>query len=123
MRAVEKLLELGPIQACYPVEGQFLSSYFLVPKNDGFHRFVLNLKRLNEFLQTEHFKMEDWRIAIEIVTRYDFMEKIDLKNAYYSVSIDQDSRKLLLFIFKDQSYEFMCLPNGLSIAPSFLQKF
>lgn len=121
-RAIKELLMLGAIEACCPVEGQFLSSYFLVPKQDGSYRFVLNLKNLNEFLQTDHFKMKDWRTAVKIVNRKDFMAKVDLKNAYYSLPVDQDSRKLLRFVFKGQLYEFRCLPNGLSIAPYIFTK-
>ena len=45
------------------------------------------------------------------------MASIDLKDAYYSVSMDTNHRKYLRFIWKNQLFQFTCLPNGLSSAP------
>lgn len=42
---------------------------------------------------------------------------IDLKDAYYLVKIDKNSRKFLRFIFKDTLYKFTCLPFGLCTSP------
>ena len=36
----------------------FLSQLFMVLKKDGDQRPIMNLKKLNSFVQTEHFKME-----------------------------------------------------------------
>ena len=58
-QAINSLLEKGAIEPCKPSKHQFLSSYFLVPKLNSSFRFILNLKRLNEFIKTSHFKMED----------------------------------------------------------------
>lgn len=41
---IEKLLQKGAIESCLPVQGQFLSSFFLVDKPDGSKRFIINLK-------------------------------------------------------------------------------
>ena len=40
-----------------PREG-FFSTLFLVPKKDGKMRPVINLKALNVFVKSQHFKME-----------------------------------------------------------------
>ena len=42
----------------YPAEEWFLSNIFLIYKKDGGQRPVINLKALNQFVNTEHFKME-----------------------------------------------------------------
>ena len=39
-----------------------------------------------------------------------FMTSIDLRDAYYSVPISPQHRKYLKFIWRDQLYQFTCLP-------------
>ena len=46
-----------------------------------------------------------------------FMSTIDLKDAYYLISIDKSHRKYLRFIFEGEDYELTCLPFGLKPAP------
>ena len=52
----------------------------------------------------------------------DGVASIDWKDAYYSVPIDKDQRKFLAFNWKDKTYQYTCLPNGLSCAPRFFTK-
>ncbi|KAG6438798.1 hypothetical protein O3G_MSEX000234 [Manduca sexta] len=114
---INKLLKLGAIVECSHSDGQFLSSIFLHPKSDGTWRFILNLKKLNNFIATRHFKLEDIRTATKLMTSGCFMATIDLKNAYYLLSITNSDRKYLRFLFQGTLYEFTCLPFGLSTAP------
>lgn len=121
-RAIKNLLQLGAIKQCVPEEPQFISSYFLTPKSDGTFRFVLNLKKLNEFIRTKHFKMEDGRTAEKIIFKNYYLAKLDLENAYFLIPVDEDSSKYLRFIFQGQYFEFVCLPFGLNIAPLIFTK-
>ena len=89
------------IQKCKKSPEQFISSYFFIPKKDVSYRFVLNLKQLNNHINTEHFQMEDLRTAIKLISRGTFMTSVDLKDAYYLCSVAQESRKYLWFIFED----------------------
>lgn len=91
-----------------PRVGQFLSSIFLVPKPDGSSRFILNLKAWNRFLRRPHFKLEDYiglslNYYIQIV-----FTSLDIKDAYFLVSVDKKFRKYLTFSFKDSYYSFNC---------------
>lgn len=112
-----QLMDKGAITLCTPTEGQFISGIFLVPKPDGSSRLILNLKELNKFIITEHFKLENLKTAMRMMSPGIFMAKIDLKDAYYVISIDISCRKYLRFQFEDRLYEFKCLPFGLSTAP------
>ena len=107
----------GAIVPCSPVNGQFVSPIFLEPKASGGFRLILNLKRLNAFITPQHFKQEDYRTACRLVSPSCFMAKLDLKDAYYLVSVHPEFRKYLRFRFRDMLYEFTCLPFGLCTAP------
>ena len=58
MEEVKELLGKAAIVEVHNPQGGFYSNLFLVPKKDGGQRLVINLKALNSFVQTEHFKME-----------------------------------------------------------------
>ena len=100
-----------------PPEGGFFSTLFLVPKKDGGQRPVINLKSLNVFIDAPHFKMEGIHTLKSLLEGGDWLVKIDLKDAYFSVPISQKHRKFLCFQFKDNLYQFNCLPFGLASAP------
>ena len=62
--AVNKQLAKGFISQVVPTKDQFLSTFFLTEKSNGEKRFILNLKKLNNFIDPPHFKMEDWKTVI-----------------------------------------------------------
>lgn len=47
----------------------------------------------------------------------DFMVKLDLKDAYFTVLVWKGHQKFLRFIWKETLWEFACLPFGLASAP------
>lgn len=120
--SLQKLLTVGCIEYCCPIEGQFISSYFLIKKPNGEDRFILNLKKLNTFIQAPHFKLEDHRTVLKLLNKGYFLSKIDLKDAYYLVSIREKDRKYLRFRFNNILYQFKSLPFGLNIAPYIFTK-
>lgn len=115
--AIHSLLNNGAISKCRPCQGQFISSIFLRPKPNGKMRFILNLKKLNKFIKTSHFKLEDLRTALKLICKDCFMATLDLKDAYFLIKIHTSSRKYLRFIFDGSLYEFNVLPFGLNTAP------
>ena len=97
--------------------GGFLSTLFLVPKKDGGQGPVINLKKLNSFINAPHFKMEGIHTLKSLLQKGDWLVKIDLKDAYFSVPISKKQKKFLCFQFRDRFYQFNCLPFGLASAP------
>ena len=116
-KCISDLLAKGAIRPCLPTSDQFISDTFLVPKPDGSWRFILNLKRFNSFVKTEHFRLEDIRTVTKILGKNMFMATIDLKDAYYTIPIHDSHRKFLRFFHKGRFFEFVCLPFGLTSAP------
>lgn len=117
LQCIEKLLDLGAIRPCRRKNNEFFSSVFLTPKANGTKRFILNLKSLNKFISTSHFKMEDHRSAARLVPKSGFMANIDLKEAYLVVPIAKEHHKYLRFEYNQKYFEFKAMPYGLSVAP------
>ena len=51
-----------------------------------------------------------------------FMTKLDMRDAYYSIPIDKQSRRYLQFIFQGKLRQFKVLVFGLSTAPRIFTK-
>ncbi|XP_063984940.1 uncharacterized protein LOC135166543 [Diachasmimorpha longicaudata] len=119
---IDKLLSNGAIEECTPCEDQFISSYFLVPQPDGSYRFIFNLNNLNKFIVAPHFKLEDIRAAMNLLSPNDFMGTVDLQDAYFVVPIYKHHRKFLKFEFERTHFEFTCLPFGLCTSPYIFTK-
>ena len=102
--------------------GEFVSTIFLRPKNDGSFRMILNLKQFNEWVEYHHFKMDTLDTVTRMMKPGCFMASVDLKDAYYTVPIHSDHQKYLKFMFNGTLYQYTCLPNGLSSAPRIFTK-
>ena len=83
---------------------------------------MINLKGLNHFVKTEHFKMEGLHLLQDLLQPQDWMIKMDLKDAYLQIPIHPDHQHLLTFQWEEKTYMFQCLPFGLSAAPRVFTK-
>ena len=124
---IRKFIEKGIVQKVTfepnsNTESQFISTIFLRPKKDGTYRVILNLKELNQFVGNYHFKMETLKSALTLIKPACWFCSLDIKDAYYSVNIAQDSRKFLRFQWNNDTYEFTCLPMGLASSPRIFTK-
>ena len=119
---ISKMLEKGAISEVQPSRDQFVSPLFLVPKKDGSQRPVINLKKLNQFVEYQHFKMEGLHLLKDLIQPQDYMIKVDLKDAYFSVPVSQEHQKFLRFRWQGKLFQFHCLPFGLGPAPRIFTK-
>lgn len=119
---IDKLLNKGMIKETTHCEGEYISTIFIRPKKDGTYRLILNLKNLNEHVEYHHFKMDTLQSAIRLMKQNCYMASVDLRDAYYSVPIDEEYQKFLRFSWRGKLFQFTCLPNGLSSAPRLFTK-
>ena len=127
-REIMSLLDKGAIEELNPrsLSPGFYSRLFLVPKTDGSHRPVFDLKSLNQFVHKEKFKMTTPRTVTNAMHKGDWAVSIDLKDAYFHVPIHVRSRRLLRFAIVTNDglrvFQFRALPFGLTSAPRIFTK-
>ena len=83
---------------------------------------ILNLKSLNENIDSKHFKLESIRNVKHMIRPNCWMASVDLKDAYYSIPIHSRHQKFLKFLWNNQAYQYTCLPNGYSDAMRIFSK-
>ncbi|KAM9975496.1 hypothetical protein ACTFIW_012080 [Dictyostelium discoideum] len=77
----------------------FYSNVFTVPKaGTTLHRPVLDLKRLNTYINNQSFKMEGIKNLPSMVKQGYYMVKLDIKKAYLHVLVDPQYRDLFRFV-------------------------
>ena len=50
LEKIRRLMRIGAIDKVEFIRAQFISNHFLIPKPNGSFRFILNLKKFNEFV-------------------------------------------------------------------------
>jgi hypothetical protein len=122
-KEIRELVGKGVIVEVDHIEGEYISHVFLREKKDkDKFRMILNLKKVNQYIEKEHFKMDTLTAALAMVYEGCWFLSLDFTDAYYTVRVAPESRKFLRFEFEGRLYEFTCLPNGLRPAPRLFTK-
>ncbi|KAG1112461.1 hypothetical protein G6F42_014735 [Rhizopus arrhizus] len=101
----------------------FYSSIFGIPKKNGGVRPISNLKRLSQYLDAPHFKIETIRAVAQKIKSNDYIDSIDLSDAFLRVGLHQDSKKFLCLKWKkNQVYQYCTTAFGLTSSPYVLTK-
>ena len=114
------LLDKGAISVVSPEQSLcgFYSRYFLVPKRGGRGiRPILDLRALNKFLRKYKFRMLTHASLLRLIRPSDWFSSVDLKDAYFHISVYPPHRQYLRFAFQGVCYEYRVLPFGLSLSP------
>ncbi|KAL0195045.1 hypothetical protein M9458_008617, partial [Cirrhinus mrigala] len=90
----------------------FYSPYFIIPKKNGGLRSILDLCVLNRSLLKMPFKMLTLKRIISCIRHQDWFTAIDLKDAYFQVSILPRHKPFLRFAYEGRAYQYKVLPFG-----------
>ena len=94
---IVSLLQKGAISPISKEPGGFFSTIFLVPKKNGQMRPVINLKCLNQWVEAPHFKMAGIATLKDLLRLGDWMVKVDLKDAHFTIPIHLHHQQFLRF--------------------------
>ena len=70
-----------------------MNSIFLSGKKNGSFRLVIDLKKINNFIPYNYFKTEDLLNVKELLVIGDWIVKLDLKDACFTVLLSKTDRK------------------------------
>ncbi len=115
---VKELLEKNAIEIVPDKTPGFFSRVFMVPKiGTKKWRPVIDLSKLNNFVDCPHFKMETSESIRESLDPIEFVSSIDLSDAYFHIPVHKSFRKYFMFNIDQVTYQFCAMPFGLNIAP------
>ena len=113
--AVSALVEKKAIEIAPPSPG-FYSCLFVTSKVTGGWRPVIDLSRLNGWVDVSHIHMETAQTVLQSLQAGDWMVSLDLQDAYLQVPVHPSYRLYLRFCVGDSVYQFRALCFGLSTA-------
>ena len=112
-------IEMVPLNE---IHAGFYSTFFLVPKQNGKLRPVINLRPLNRYLRKTHFKMDTMTKVLNLVKPKDWAISLDLSDAYLHIPIFPKHRKFLRFCIAGKCYQWKSLCFGPTSAPRVFTK-
>jgi hypothetical protein len=101
---------------------KFFNHTFLLKKTETEYRFILNAKKLNQYLIVRHFKLESIGTILDTLKPGDLMVKFDLKSAYSQVPLAATATDYLGFEYEGRTFVYQALPFGLATAPCLFTK-
>lgn len=112
---LSEMQEKGIIE---PSTSAWLSPIVLVSKPNGSKRMCLDFRRVNEHLAADIHPLPRLDDLVNAASGHKYYATLDLKDAYYQVVLDDQSRDITTFSDGISLYRFTRLPFGLSCAPA-----
>jgi hypothetical protein len=112
---VEDLLKKNIIRES---DSMYSSRVVLVRKKSGDVRMCVNYRPLNKITERDHFPLPVIEDQVQKLRDKRYFSALDLKNGFYHVNLQEESKKYTAFVTQDGQYEFNRLPFGFVNSPS-----
>ena len=119
---VKKLLAQGLIK---PSNSKFGSHVLFVRKKDGSLRMVVDYRAINNILDDSHHNALPaipWLLSKIQSGKRKYFSTLDCLNGYYQFRLKPSSTAVTAFQVGFTRYEWLCLPFGLRMAPSYYNR-
>ena len=100
----------------------FYSHLFVVTKKSGGLRPVIDLKKLNSYLEVPKFKMETVFSIRAQLQNGEYVVSLDMKDAYFHLGVHIAFRKYMRFCINGRVFQFRAMCFGLASAPLIFTK-
>ena len=117
---VERLRREGVIERS---ASDWSSAPVLVKKSDGSYRFCVDFRDLNKVTRKDAYPIPNMDAILDKLRRAKYLTKIDLKQAYFQVPMEETSKKYTAFAIPGSGlWQFVRMPFGLTNAPMTFQR-
>ncbi len=96
----------------------WLSPIVLVNKPDGSKRMCLDYRHVNKHLATDVYPLPRLEELVEQAAGHPYYVTLDMREAYFQIMLDEESRDLITFSDGITLYWFKRLPFGLNCSPA-----
>ncbi|KAL7482115.1 hypothetical protein ACHAW6_007813 [Cyclotella cf. meneghiniana] len=98
-------------------ESEWASSSFIIPKKNGYVRWISDICQLNKVMIRKH----PLPIITDILFKRSGYKFLDISMQYYTFKLDEYSPELCFIITPFEKYKFLRLPMGLKCSPNMAQ--
>ncbi len=96
----------------------WVSTIVLVNKPDGSKRICLDYRHVNKHLTTDIYPLPRLVELVDQAAGHNFFATLDMREVYFQIILDENSRNLTVFSDGVTLYIFRRLPFGLSCFPA-----
>ncbi|XP_062702035.1 uncharacterized protein K02A2.6-like isoform X1 [Aedes albopictus] len=123
-RIEDKLSTLLKSDIIEPVSeaSEWVSPLVTIVKDNGDLRLCVDMRRANQAIRREHHMMPTIEDFLPRLKTAKFFSRLDIKESYYQVELEEDSRYITTFICHKGLFRFKRLMFGISCAPEMFQK-
>ena len=118
-RMVNELLEQGVVR---PSKSPYASPAFLIPKNSGGSRLVVDYRKVNSKILFDSYPLPTIDQALEQFHGAVVFSVLDLNSAYFQIPLSPRSRHVTAFCTPFGLFEFNKLPMGISVGSQGLSR-
>jgi hypothetical protein len=124
-KILEEYEQCGAVKRVTPQGTKHLLPWFLISKPEeggGVKwRFISDCREINQFFEVKKFKLDHLQQIYPTLQKGHWGAKIDLKDAYFHLSINEKLKPFLRHRVGDQVWEYQAGPFGLNIMPQLFQ--
>ena len=117
---VTEWLEQGIIEPC---QSEYASQAVIVKKKNGAYRVCFDFRKINDKIIKDRYPLPLIEDQLDRLQKARYFSTLDLKNGFFHVEMDEESKKYTAFVTHNGHYQFRKVPFGLCNSPAIFQRF
>jgi hypothetical protein len=118
----EMIQELANKEIIRPSDSPWNAPLVIIPKKNGDVRITVDYRKLNSVTKRPVFPIPDTQHLLDTLSGSAYFTTLDFSSGYYNVPMKADDIEKTAFSTKQNHWEFVRMPMGLSTAPFTFQK-